>query len=82
MPHRRFLPLRFTLLLLIALSSRLHGQAPTSTNRWPQSAWLFAGLGTETIKGSLPGTLGGSYSPGSLIFTVRRSEAAQWFGEE
>ena len=81
MLRRRNLPLRFTLLLLVAVSSRLQGQATTTTNRWPQRAWLFAGLGTGSIKGSLAGTIGGSYSPGALIFTVRRSEAAQWFGD-
>ena len=73
--------LRFTLLLLLAVSSRLSGQAATNGNAWPQRAWLFAGLGTGTVKGSLAGTIGGSYSPGPLIFTVRRSEAAQWFGD-
>ena len=81
MPRRRFLAHRITLLLLIAVSSRLYGQATTSTNRWPQRGWLFVGLGRGSIANSGAWTYGGSYAPGPLIFTVRNGGAEQLFGD-
>ena len=72
---------RLALLLLVIMSSRLHGQATTKANPWPQRGWLFVGLGRGSIKESLAGTLGGSYSTGPLMFTVRRSGAEQLFGD-
>src|SRR4051812_40585750 len=78
---RRFLPLRLALLLLPCLSSRLHSQATTDANRWPQRGWLFLGIGQGSIKESVAGTFGGSYSAGPLMFTVRQSGAEQLFGD-
>jgi len=80
MLRRRNLPFRSTLLLLVAVSSRLQGQA-TNTSRWPQQGWLFVGLGRGSIENSVAGTYGGSYSPGPLIFTLRNSGAEQIFSD-
>ena len=77
MPLRGSLPLRFTVLLFIALSGPLHGQATSSASGWPQRGWLFLGLGRGSIKESAAWTLGGSYSAGPSIFTLRQSGATE-----
>lgn len=72
-------------LLIFARVARAQGttavRADTSAS-WPQRVWLFAGLGAASIPtSSLAAVAGVSYSPGPLIVSVRRSGAAQLFGD-
>ena len=81
MPFRLFLPIRLALLLLLVLPGPLHAQATAGRNRWPQRGWVFLSLGQGSIKSSFAGAYGGTYSPGPLVFTLRNSGAAQFFGD-
>lgn len=68
-------------LFVLGFSARAGAQTSDSTNSWPQRVWAFAGVGRGSIERSLAGTIGVSYAPGPLLFTFRRSGAAQWFGD-
>lgn len=81
MSLRSLLPLRLALSLLLVFSGQVHAQGATKPDPWPQRGWLYLGLGRGSIKESLAGTIGGSYSAGPLMLTLRRSEARQWYGD-
>jgi hypothetical protein len=80
MQRRRSCAFGITLLVTLVSSAQAGAQLQTG-NSWPQRLWVFAGLGRGSIEGSLATTFGASYSPGPLIFTLRRSGASQWFGD-
>ena len=71
------------LLVFFVLPKQLVAQTPSADNAWPQRAWAFAGLGRGSIQSrAIAGTVGGSYAPGPLVFTIRRSGAGQFpFGD-
>ena len=81
MSFRSLPPVRLTLSLLLVLVGRLHAQDATKATQWLQRGWLFLGLGRGSIKESLAATIGGSYSAGPFMLTLRRSEARQWYGD-
>jgi hypothetical protein len=55
----------------------------STSNRWPQAAWISGGLGVGTWpSGSLAGVASGWYTSGELALGVRIGGASQIFGEQ
>src|SRR5215467_6555031 len=98
MPLSRFAPVELhcrgpwlpSILLVFALclaTGPLAGQdsasSPPMADRWPQRAWIDAGLGEGTWpQGSLAGTTNVWYSVGPVVTGARLAAAGQFFGEQ